>query len=71
MKISKQFAKHVHFRNLETEEKNNKMSMTALSAITNLKKLCSHPELIYDKCQTGTDGFEGTLSLFPNNFDAR
>lgn len=45
--------------------------MTALGAITNLKKLCSHPELVYDKCQTGADGFEGTLSLFPANFDPR
>ena len=45
--------------------------MTALSAITNLKKLCSHPELVYEKCQQGTDGFEGALSLFPTNFDPR
>lgn len=45
--------------------------MTALAAITNLKKLCSHPELIYDKCQSGVDGFEDTLPLFPVNFDPR
>lgn len=51
--------------------KASKGGMTALSAITNLKKLCSHPELIYDKCQAGTDGFEGTLSSFPANFDPR
>ena len=55
----------------EEKEKGSKSSMTALSAITNLKKLCSHPELIYDKCQSGTDGFDGTLPLFPTNFDPR
>ncbi|XP_057371515.1 DNA repair and recombination protein RAD54-like [Daphnia carinata] len=55
----------------ETNEKPSKTSMTALAAITNLKKLCSHPELIYDKCQSGVDGFEDTLPLFPANFDPR
>jgi DNA repair and recombination RAD54-like protein len=45
--------------------------MTALAAITNLKKLCSHPELVYEKCQSGIDGFEGTLPLFPATFDPR
>ena len=55
----------------ETDEKASKGGMTALAAITNLKKLCSHPELVHEKCQSGTDGFEGTWSLFPANFDPR
>ena len=57
---------------LETDEKKtSKGGMTALSAITNLKKLCSHPELIHDKCQAGIDGFEETLPFFPANFDSK
>jgi len=57
---------------LETDEKkSSKGGMTALSAITNLKKLCSHPELIHDKCQAGIDGFEETLPFFPANFDSK
>ena len=55
----------------ETEKKGAKVSVTALSAITNLKKLCSHPELVYDKCKQGVDGFDGALPLFPANFDPK
>jgi len=51
--------------------KSGKVGVTALSAITNLKKLCSHPELVYDKCAKGIDGFDGALSEFPTNFDPR
>uniref|UniRef100_A0A914YIN1 DNA repair and recombination protein RAD54-like n=1 Tax=Panagrolaimus superbus TaxID=310955 RepID=A0A914YIN1_9BILA len=47
------------------------MTGTTLSFITNLKKLCNHPQLIYDKCANKDPGFEGCLSLFPSTFNSR
>lgn len=29
------------------------------------------PELIYDKAQTGEEGFEGVLDLFPQSFSLK
>ncbi|XP_071508468.1 DNA repair and recombination protein RAD54-like [Diadema antillarum] len=48
-----------------------KISMSTLSAITQLKKLCNHPSLVYDKCATEEDGFEDTLQYFPPNFNSK
>lgn len=41
---------------------------TTLSFITNLKKLCNHPQLIYDKCKNNEPGFEGYLNIVVKNF---
>jgi len=71
------YTKFINSESIKSKMKENesgksaKGGMTALSAITNLKKLCSHPELVYEKCQKGTDGFEGALAQFPANFDPR
>uniref|UniRef100_A0A1I7VZT2 DNA repair and recombination protein RAD54-like n=1 Tax=Loa loa TaxID=7209 RepID=A0A1I7VZT2_LOALO len=46
----------------------DKITGTALSFITNLKKLCNHPQLIFNKCQKKEEGFEGCLKLFPGEF---
>ncbi|XP_059140209.1 DNA repair and recombination protein RAD54-like isoform X2 [Physella acuta] len=48
-----------------------KATFSSLSAITQLKKLCNHPDLIYDKCVEGTDGFEDTLSHFPSDYSTK
>ncbi|XP_033103595.1 DNA repair and recombination protein RAD54-like [Anneissia japonica] len=48
---------------------NGKVSVSSLSAITHLKKLCNDPSLIYEKCKTGKDGFQGMLNLFPDNYN--
>ncbi|KAM3620036.1 uncharacterized protein V6R79_017352 [Siganus canaliculatus] len=45
-----------------------KISVSSLSSITSLKKLCNHPALIYDKCVQGEEGFEGALDLFPPGY---
>ncbi|XP_042368806.1 DNA repair and recombination protein RAD54-like isoform X2 [Plectropomus leopardus] len=45
-----------------------KISVSSLSSITSLKKLCNHPALIYDKCVEGEEGFEGALDLFPPGY---
>lgn len=43
----------------ELEGKENGMTGSTLSFITNLKKLCNHPQLIYDKCEKREPGFQG------------
>lgn len=48
--------------------KNGKMAVSSLSSITTLKKLCNHPDLIYEKCLEGAEGFEGALDLFPAGY---
>uniref|UniRef100_A0A915PXS3 DNA repair and recombination protein RAD54-like n=1 Tax=Setaria digitata TaxID=48799 RepID=A0A915PXS3_9BILA len=52
-------------------ERGDKITGTALSFITNLKKLCNHPQLILDKCQKKEEGFESCLELFPNGFGGK
>ncbi|XP_038616441.1 DNA repair and recombination protein RAD54-like [Tachyglossus aculeatus] len=45
-------------------------SVSSLSSITTLKKLCNHPALIHDKCVEEEEGFEGALGLFPAGFNS-
>lgn len=53
------------------ESGKGKIVGTTLSAITQMKKLCNHPELIYDKCANKEPGFETALSLYPSNFNRK
>lgn len=46
-------------------------SLSALAAITLLKKLCNHPDLIYDKIMEKTEGFEKAASLLPPNYSPK
>lgn len=50
-------------KNILDDGKNSSegISGTTLSFITNLKKLCNHPQLIYDKCKENEPGFEGEI----------
>ena len=48
-----------------------KVSLSALSAITTLKKLCSHPDLVFEKMEAGEDGFEGALSVLPDKYNPK
>ncbi|XP_058056332.1 DNA repair and recombination protein RAD54-like [Anopheles bellator] len=58
-------------RSLQQQRSEHKASLTALSNITTLKKLCNHPDLVYDKIQEGADGFEKAASIMPANYSAR
>jgi DNA repair and recombination RAD54-like protein len=49
--------------NAEDGEETKGFSGMALAFITNLKKLCNHPQLIYKKCLEGEAGFKGSLSV--------
>ncbi|XP_011700841.1 PREDICTED: DNA repair and recombination protein RAD54-like [Wasmannia auropunctata] len=56
------------------EEKDNSKkggSLSALAAITLLKKLCNHPDLIYDKIMEKAEGLERAASLLPPNYSTR
>ncbi|XP_070519810.1 DNA repair and recombination protein RAD54-like isoform X10 [Cardiocondyla obscurior] len=56
------------------EEKDNSKkggTLSALAAITLLKKLCNHPDLIYDKIIEKTEGFERAASLLPSNYSTK
>ena len=46
----------------------SKMTSSTLAAITSLKKLVNHPDLIFDLCVAGKDGFESMLKFFPPNY---
>lgn len=45
-----------------------KVTSNALAAITLLKKLCAHPDLIIDKIMVGSDGFENSKYLLPQSY---
>ncbi|KAK7099702.1 DNA repair and recombination protein RAD54-like isoform X2 [Littorina saxatilis] len=51
--------------------KDGKATSGALSAITQLKKLCNHPDLIYQKCLERSEGFENGLDLFPSDYNPK
>ncbi|KAJ8279404.1 hypothetical protein COCON_G00064700 [Conger conger] len=53
------------------ELQKGKISMSSLSSITTLKKLCNHPALVYDKCMEREEGFEGALELFPTGYSTK
>lgn len=48
-----------------------KASLTALGNITSLKKLCNHPDLIYDKILERADGFEDAAKFLPVNYNKK
>lgn len=48
-----------------------KASLTALSNITALKKLCNHPDLVYEKIAERADGFENAAQYLPSNYSIK
>ncbi|XP_012267151.1 DNA repair and recombination protein RAD54-like [Athalia rosae] len=48
-----------------------KGSLSALSAITLLKKLCNHPDLVYEKIMEKSEGFENAAELLPPNYNTK
>ncbi|KAJ4817595.1 DNA repair and recombination protein RAD54-like [Rhynchospora pubera] len=63
--LYKHFIQSKNVRRLITEDAKQS---TILACITNLKKLCNHPKLIYDVMKSkssGTSGFDNCLQFFP------
>ena len=49
--------------------KGGKMASSSLAAITSLKKLVNHPDMVFPACQEGKEGFEAAAELFPAGYD--
>ncbi|KAK1125802.1 DNA repair and recombination protein RAD54-like [Melipona bicolor] len=60
-------------RSMEENSENSKKgkSFSTLAAITLLKKLCNHPDLVYDKILGKCDGFENAAKLMPANYNTK
>lgn len=46
-------------------------SNSSLSSITTLKKLCNHPQLLYEKARNGEEGLEDMYELFPPGYSPK
>jgi len=46
-----------------------KMTSSSLAAITSLKKLVNHPDLVFPACRERKEGFETALEHFPPGYD--
>lgn len=69
--LYKNFLKSDTIRRAMMSESGEKGSARALSNITSLKKLCSHPDLVMDKINEGVDGFEGASKYLPSDYSGR
>ena len=47
---------------------NAKLNSSSLAAITSLKKLVNHPDLIFEHCRDGKEGFENGLQYYPQEY---
>ena len=56
-------------RALKAEAGKGKMASSSLAAITSLKKLVNHPDMVFPACQEGKEGFEAAAELFPPSYD--
>lgn len=59
------------YANFQTGKENSPNTMTALANITNLKKLCNHPDLVMEKIIDGTDGFANTAKYLPDGYSKK
>lgn len=67
--LYKNFINSEAVRKSMSGKSDGKSSLTALSNITTLKKLCNHPDLIYEKIVGKSEGFENALSFLPRNYN--
>lgn len=56
---------------IESDNPKNGGRLSALAAITLLKKLCNHPDLIYDKIIEKAEGFEKAAQLLPPHYSTK
>jgi len=56
-------------RSLKAGDDGAKMTSSSLAAITSLKKLVNHPDLVYPACKERKEGFETALEIFPQGHD--
>eukprot|EP00092_Neocalanus_flemingeri_P002665 GFUD01002853.1.p1 GENE.GFUD01002853.1~~GFUD01002853.1.p1 ORF type:complete len:758 (-),score=233.91 GFUD01002853.1:204-2477(-) len=56
-------------RSMRAEGGEVKMTSSSLAAITSLKKLVNHPDLVYPACKQQKEGFETAAGFFPPGHD--
>ncbi|KAL3317948.1 DNA repair and recombination protein RAD54-like [Cichlidogyrus casuarinus] len=68
--IYKDFVKRKSKEFLQNASANgdSKLSVSSLASITHLKKLCNHPDLVYEKIFAGTDGFKDCMKYLPEGY---
>lgn len=71
IEIYKRFLQSDSIRKNMLSKPEIKGSLSALANITALKKLCNHPDLVYEKIMERADGFENAASLLPSNYTLR
>lgn len=69
--LYKSFLQSDSIRRSVLEKSQVKASLTALSNITSLKKLCNHPDLVYEKIQERAEGFEQAHKILPGNYSTK
>lgn len=47
------------------------VNLNVLGSIISLKKLCSHPDLVMDKIQERSDGFENAHKIMPAGYSTK
>ncbi|XP_055594496.1 DNA repair and recombination protein RAD54-like [Uranotaenia lowii] len=71
MQLYKNFLQSDSIKRNMLEKAEVNTTLTALSNITSLKKLCNHPDLIYDKIQERGEGFENAHKILPSNYNPK
>lgn len=69
--LYKSFLESDAVRKIMSAKTETKASLTALSNITALKKLCNHPDLVYDKIMERADGFENAVKFLPVGYNKK
>lgn len=57
--------------NLFLGDGDGRLGNTALAAITSMKKLCNHPDLLWEKVKAREPGYAGLSEFFPPGHDPR
>ncbi|XP_055328817.1 DNA repair and recombination protein RAD54-like [Paramacrobiotus metropolitanus] len=65
MSLYESFLQSKAIKNLAKGDDDTKGIGSSLAAITSLKKLCNHPDLVYDLCKEKAVGWENGLEKFP------
>ena len=69
MDIYKSFCNSDTIRRSLKASDDAKMTSSSLAAITSLKKLVNHPDLVHPACLERKEGFENALEIFPAGHD--
>lgn len=69
--LYKNFINCEAIRRTVTGKTDGKSTLSTLASITTLKKLCNHPDLVYEKILERSEGFENAHKLLPSNYNTK